>query len=101
MKGQLLSAAFYTAAIGGVAGIVWGLALDVAVTTALVVGLIVGAVIGAFLGWLARAVARDVTSRGGDFQTGEGMFVSGGIVGFLGVLVIGLGLLVWLFRLLV
>lgn len=100
MKGQLFWAALYTAAIGGVAGIVWGLALDVAVTTALVVGLVVGAVIGALLSWLAHAVAREASSRGGT-QTGEAMFVSGSIVALLGVLSIGLGLLVWLIGLIV
>jgi hypothetical protein len=101
MRGQLFWAAFYASAIGGVAGIVWALALDVSLATALVVGLVVGAVIGATLGWLAHAVVRDVSSRGGDMQTGEGMFVSGSIVALLGMLSIGLGLLVWLIRLMV
>jgi hypothetical protein len=95
MRGQLLSATLYTAAIGCVAGVVWGLALDASVTTALFIGAVAGAVIGALLGWLARAVSHGGGSRSG-IQTGEAMFVSGSIVALLAVLSIGAGLVVWL-----
>lgn len=101
MVGVAFWDALYTAGIGAIGGVVWGFALDVDVWTAVIVGLAVGAVVGVFLTWLSRAASRDSQRRGGDLQMGEAMFASGGIVVLLAVLSIGLGLVVWLIRVLI
>lgn len=94
-------AALYSAGIGGVSGVVWGLALDVDISTGLIVGLIFGALIGTFVVWLAQTASRDSARSGSDLQRGEAMFISGGLVGSLAALSIGLGLAVWLIRVLI
>src|SRR6266508_1915154 len=85
----------YTTVVGGVVGVVWGFALDVAVVDALVVGLVVGALIGTVLGLIGRALSM----RGGIEQAQDAAYMTGMRIGVFGVLGLGLGVVVWIVRL--
>lgn len=81
----------YAAVLGGVAGIVWGLALD-NVTNGLIIGVLVGLVVGAVLGVVGGSAVK------GGLEAGEAMFVSGSLLAPLAAISIGLGVIVWLVR---
>lgn len=92
MRRQVLTATSYAAVLGGIAGIVWGLAVQGGIGSGLLVGILVGLVVGALLGVMGGSAVK------GGVEDGEAMFVTGSMLAPLAVLSIGLGVLVWLIR---
>lgn len=91
MKRQVLTAMAYATVLGGLAGIVWGLALG-NVTNGLIIGVLAGLLVGAALGVMGGWAVK------GGMEGGEAMFVSGSLLAPLAVVSIGLGVVVWLVR---
>jgi len=92
---MLVPSIAYGTLIGLVVGSIWALALDAAISTGLIFGGIGGLVVGFLLSILGEAVSsREKITRS------ESAFVAGSLLVTLGMISAGIGLIVWLIRVL-
>lgn len=95
MRSLLAAATFYGTITGAIVGSVWGLALGVSIVTTLIIGAIAGVIVGGFMAFIGTAAR-----IGGNINKQESAFVTGSIIGGLGLVLVVAGLVVWIVRVL-